>query len=272
MSLRALRKGFVMATRTKKTWIFIAIFALLTFLSITSINNIYSFETDRIAEIRGYVVEPKSITLTDDFQNSDLYYALDTDVKEYARGIYVIYGAVLDLGPATRIGIVWLEYFDNKIYEPEVPWIVTEIKPTKIVSGRSLDMNKAEAVVGGNFKLGFAVGETNITIVMNSGTIEFKTKNGEETVSIVGVSSEDFGKFAEKLPGVDSESIIFTTADVYTKLHRLEVSGIEDTYILRIIVTARGGSAFNIGELANIGEIDSNRKQIEDIINSAKGD
>lgn len=272
MSIRALRKGFTMATRTKKTWVFIAIFALLTFLSITSVNNIYSFETDRLIEVRGYVVEPKSVTSEDTFLDSNLYYALDVNVKQYARGIYIVYGAVLELGPATKIGVVWLEYFDNVVYEREIPWIVTEIKPTKIISGRPLNMNEHEAIVGENFKLSFVVRETNITIITNSGAIEFKTKRGEEKVNIVGTSSEDFGKFAEKLPDIDSTSIIFITPEVYTRLRDLEVSGIDTKYVLRIIITAKGGSALGPTDALNIGEIDHNRKQIESIIEDAKGD
>ena len=259
MGMRALRKGVVMATRTKKTYIFVAFFVALTVLSIQSVNNIHTFDTDRILDIRGYVFEPNNLTLKSDFENTDLGNTLP-DISSYARGIYIIYGAELELGPGIHIGILWMEPYRNIKYDNEIPWVIHEIKPTKIVEGRSLDFSAMEAIVGENFEVFFPLGTSNITVSFKTGEIGFISGGDIVKIKIVGVSSESFSGF--KLPeSIDSKSIIFTTYDAYLRLSDLGVVDTDNIYVTRVIVTAKGGSVYKPW---TIGQIEENKDRIRD--------
>ncbi len=271
MSYRALRKGFLVATRTKRTWGFIAVFVILTMLAILFINNVHAYETDDVLEVRGYVVTPKDIMPRSEFEREPIWGTLRGEITRYARGVYVVFGAVVELRRGARIGIAWLEPIGGVKYEPEMPWVVSEVKPTKIIEGEPLDLSAHQAVVGRDFSVTFPVDGSNITLSMPSGSLIFETTRGRESVEIVGVSSESFSLLAKKLPGVTPSSVVFTTKTVYESLHAVGVSGIDDVYVIRIIVTARGGGLSPRG-LMTISDIDKNRDYIEETLGGVLGD
>jgi len=272
LSLRALSKGFVLAKRSKKTWVFTVLFMLLVWLTITNINDIHKLETDSLLNLRGVSVSFRggNILTEDRFDNSDFSQNILREVMEYSRGIYLVCGAVLDLR-STKIGLIWVKPYRDKVYRPEMPWIVQEIKPTKIIEGRAINMDADdEALVGREFSLYFQVGENNIYVSAEVGskiTIEFGSVVAP--LVIVGVSSDDFSFFAEALSSklgetINTSSILFTTQRFIDSLGGELVSR-ENTYVLRVIITASG--EINIFNLFSAGgKIDQNRDKIKSII------
>ncbi len=270
--MRAIGKGFVLAKRSKKTWVFTILFTLLVWLTITNINEIHKLDTDNLLNLRGVSISFRggNIMTEEEFDESDFAKNILSEVAEYARGIYLVCGSVIDLG-STRIGIVWIKPHRYKLYSSEMPWIVQEIKPTKIIEGRSLDMSSQdEAVVGKAFSLYFQIGGRNVYVSANVGSkITFEFGSVVAPLTIVGVSIDDFNFFAESLSDafgyeINASSILFTTQNFIERLGG-ELISRANTYVLRVIITA-GGEIGLLNILTAGDMIDRNRDRIKNII------
>lgn len=274
MLRRALSKGFTLATRTKRTYLFVIVFASLVVISLITVNQLNQYETDMILNIRGCIVSPGTITKTD-FEDSALFKKFST-IQNYARGIYVVYGIVLHLY-GTDVGFVWLEPWGGVKYEPEIPWVIDEVKPTKIIEGGSLNyVANNEGVIGRSFNLSFTLGEiANISVSAGvGGSIAFDVKGTKITLKIVGKSIENFNSFANVLD-LDASSIIFVTkpfmdrlrSEIFSEIYGDEIDS--HVYVLRVIFTAKG-DVFSLGTLLALdNKIDKNRDKIEEIITDA---
>ena len=258
MSLRALRKGVVMATRTKKSWVFIALFVILTTLSILSMNNVYAYETNQLIDIRGYVFRPKEQISEAEFENSNFSLFLK-EIKAYTRGIYVVFRGEIPLARGVSIGVLWISPVHSELYYKEMPWVIEEIKPTKIESGRTIDFNKyrdvCEGVIPKDFEIEFPM--ENISVSFDRGRIVFPSRVGgmEINISIVGKSLVKFDDFWGS--EVQAKQSLFVTS---AAIEALEDS-IINISVARVIVTVAGGSAASPW---NINKIEENKKRIEE--------
>lgn len=249
-----------MATRTKRTYVLIAIFVSLTMLSVFNVNQIYNYDTDDIIDLRAYVFKPKIQILRDELMSTSLGQLFDS-LSPYVRGIYVIYVADIELGQGTHLGLLWMDTpYEGKVYESEMPWIVTEIKPTKIARGRTLDFNAREGVVGKDFNVVFSSDDQSIEISMDSGKFYFVTKSAEISIDIVGRSSMSFEDFT--VPSQIGSAAIFTTSKAIEKL-RDDVIKADNTYVARVVITVAGGSALNP---FSIDDIEKNKEYVENVI------
>ena len=273
MGLRAFKRGVIIATRTKKTIVFIIIFAALITLSIQSTNSIHTFDTDRLMEIRGYIFTPKQPIAVQDFENiTNEFHQLIEGIKGYARGIYVIYVADIELSPRVHIGVLWIRPYDDIEYPKEMPWIVEEIKPTKIVEGRTLDFSRykvaKEAVVSEDFAIMFPLDDKQIQLTFETGILRFSGAAGETEINVVGKSSVIFDTF--RVPGgLNSSSLMFVTYGVADDLEDKGFITRDNKYIAKVIVTVKGGDVFSPW---NIGEIEENKDKIESVIEEKKPD
>jgi len=266
LSIRALSKGFTLAKRSKRTWVFMILFSLLIWMIAVNINQIHRLETDELLNLRGVSVLFTSGIMTEKQFAQSNFIDIINDVSEYTRGVYLLCGSVLRLD-LTTIAFVWLKPYQNMMYSPELSWVVEQIKPTKIVEGRALNMDsERDAIVGKRFSINFQVSDKIINVSATIGSkVEFKFGTKLVLLEIVGVSSDDFSSFAELLSkatglSISASSILFTTQN-FVKERGGEIINPDNTYILRVIFTAKG----EIG-LLNIAAgrvIDANRNKIE---------
>ncbi len=260
MSMRALKKGAIMATRTRKSWVFIVLFGILTVFSILSMSSVYAYETDQLIGIRGYVFTPKDMISKTDFEKSNFYGYL-RDIEDYTRGIYVVFRTKISLMGGVSIGILWVEPYFDKQYDKEMPWVIGEIRPTKIGTGRTVNFDKYrstyEGVIPEDFEIVFPM--ENMSITFDYGKLAFDTPAGEISVDIVGKSLAKFSNFW----GSESEArqSIFVTYAVFSELERSGIVSESDIYVARVVVTVAGGS---VTSPWNVNKIEKNKRSIEE--------
>jgi len=238
---RILKVGYNLAFRSRsRALIFIILFILATVTTFLQSSRIYSFQTNDLIRLKSVILEPSS-PITADKLDSKIRGLFD-DVKDRLSGFYVLYGfKMLD----DQLLVLTVRDYRNLFNPIDYPWLISEFKPTSLVTGRYIQGNY-EGIVNKNFKLNFSAFGYPVSVKLSIGdSLVFISGYREIRVNIVGVSSSDMSAIKNAL-GESIGNFLFvdwrTFEEIAVNVMQLS-SPLEespDVYVLRIIMVVKG--------------------------------
>ncbi len=263
---RVFTKGFSIAIRARgRAIIFIFLFIIATMTTILQTSRIYSYETNDLIRLKGVVLNPTTILTADKLDNklSDIY----TNARVYLSGIYVVYGLVL---LDNQVMIVSVKDYRGLYQSLELPWVVTEFKPTTIIEGRYIT-SKGEALIGTDFSLSFEKYGFPLTTKLSVGDVlTFTSGTTEISVKIVGVVESDLSEL-KTAGGLQVDNIIFvnweTFSDIAVNIARISgpIESSSRIYVLRVILIAKGSAIYTLLG----GDMFKNRENIKEVVDNS---
>ena len=261
--LRVFKTGINLAMRAKvRALIFIVLFTLVTTSSFLQSAKIYSYETSDLLRLKGIVLEPEKPLTADklDAKIRDIY----DDARDILSGIYVVYGlTILD----DQLLIVTVRDYRNLFQISDLPWVVSEFKPTSIIAGRYIS-GPEEGIINTDFAINFYEYGTPMSVHLTVGdTISFQAGYREINVRIVGITGSDLSSLSERID-MDVQNVLFVHWDTFERIAS-DVEGISGPiesssriYVLRVIFIVKGSILTVLG-----GDIFAYRNSLKDTIN-----
>lgn len=255
----------MLAIRSKKrTYTFLILFMILSAWITLQVSRLDAYSTDNLVRLQGVVLEP-----TEEISAKDSYSKLSNlndYISPYIRGMYIVY--FYELIP-NEIGLVSILPFGNKYSPSDIPWVLEEFKPTKIISGRYI-ISEKEGIANADFSLEIA-GTMGISLFL-SGSIGFviRITKGDKVIDIriVGFVNSSQPGFSQ-LTNNQVKNIIYvppeTFKDILERIVGLEtLSKSSVIFVRRVVAIVQGGLA--------LSSLKKNLQEVYDKISQLSGE
>jgi len=262
---RLIVRGAMLAIRSKKrTYTFLILFMILSAWITLQVSRLDAYSTDNLVRLQGVVLEP-----TEEISAKDSYSKLSNlndYISPYIRGMYIVY--FYELIP-NEIGLVSILPFGNKYSPSDIPWVLEEFKPTKIISGRYI-ISEKEGIANADFSLEIA-GTMGISLFL-SGSIGFviRITKGDKVIDIriVGFVNSSQPGFSQ-LTNNQVKNIIYvppeTFKDILERIVGLEtLSKSSVIFVRRVVAIVQGGLA--------LSSLKKNLQEVYDKISQLSGE
>ncbi|MGQ4893630.1 MAG: ABC transporter permease [Candidatus Njordarchaeia archaeon] len=252
---RILAKGFSLAIRAKKrSGAFVILFIVITGWLILQLAILDAYDTDRILDARGVILEPShELNAASAYESiNEIYDA----VKNEISGLYIVY--YVEVYPG-QLGLITVKS-RGKGKPEHIPWVLDLVKPTRIVNGRAIN-GRGEGLINVNALINYSI-PGGIQIIQSAKLGDYITLqqgNKKVDIRIVGmynasiVSYSKIAKGTENLLYVSWEDFEYFVEDIWPS--PADNAEKADYVFVRRIILIAGGDYFSGKALTNVESI-----------------